>query len=325
MAMQLELFRSPAMVRTRLVAQSIWKNRWFGWVIIAVFALWYLWWCFHIPSPAKAATVLAVIAAIMAYRGEPEGFEKLFWTLVLFAFLLVELTAIDRKEYAEKLAHDADVKKQDSQFTDIGTGIKTGVQGILDESHRQFEKTIEDDSKHFDATMALEKEGIDQITGGTSYIVVDAVPSPTQPENDNLALLITLCDKCVDSVTAHIYMREGPPGGKQSPEVMIFDGTLDTNGLWATKKITPSQVGLNQYYFQILARNKPTDEVMHVRFNWTKRTWETSWITTRQLSRPQYNPKTGMAEGMTNKFLERKTWHTVPTAHLNPKTIKDLP
>jgi hypothetical protein len=91
MPVQLELFTSPRIVRARILAQSIWKNRWFGWVMIALFSLGYLWWCFHIPSPAKAATVLAVIAAIMAYRGEPEGFEKLFWMLVLFGFLFVEL------------------------------------------------------------------------------------------------------------------------------------------------------------------------------------------------------------------------------------------
>jgi len=157
MATQLELFSSPRVVHVRLVAQSIWKNSWFGWLMIGAFVLWYAWWCFHVPSPAKAATVLAVIAAIMAYRGEPEGFEKLFWTIVLFAFLFMELKAIDHKESSDEIQRSAARTQEAKNFETIGEGISaqisqsqqafsatmTSMKGLLNESREHFGTTIE--------------------------------------------------------------------------------------------------------------------------------------------------------------------------------------
>lgn len=93
--------------------------------MIGAFSLWYARWCYNLPSPAKAATVLAVIAAIMSYRGEPEGFEKMFWTLVLFAFLFVELRAIDHKDQFDELARQGQERIEENNFRLVGRGIET--------------------------------------------------------------------------------------------------------------------------------------------------------------------------------------------------------
>jgi len=123
MAMQLELFRSAWAVRFRVVAERIWRNPWFGWLLIGASASWYAWWCFHIPSPAKAATVLGFIAAVMVFRGEPDGVEKFFWTIVLFSFLLLEIKAIDHKDHLDELARQNAEARETKSFGDIGEGI----------------------------------------------------------------------------------------------------------------------------------------------------------------------------------------------------------
>jgi hypothetical protein len=140
--MQLELFRSQHVARLRAVrmaAQSVWKNPWFGWLLILGFAIWYAWWALPIPSPAKAATVLGVIAAIMALRGDPEGYEKMFWIIVLFAFLFMEIKAIDHKEREDESLRQAQRAEESRQFQQIGDGIQ---------------KTINQDEKQFEATAA---------------------------------------------------------------------------------------------------------------------------------------------------------------------------
>lgn len=137
MLRQLEMFRSALAVQLRTKAKSIWKNPWFGWLMIVGFSLWYLWWGYNIPSPAKAATVLGFIAAVMALRGEPEGFEKMFWTIVLFAFLFMELKAIDRKDQDDELARKTQRTEEAEQFKRIGIGI----QRTITQSDKQFQVT----------------------------------------------------------------------------------------------------------------------------------------------------------------------------------------
>ena len=313
------------MMRARLVAEAIWRSRWFGWVMIGIFLLWYAWWWCHIPSPAKAATVLAVIASIMAYRVEPGDFEKLAWTVVLFAFLFMELRAIDYREDQEKIAHDAEVLRQAQEFSAIGTSIQTGVQGILKQSHDEFAQTVQGESKHFDATMQKAQEGIDQITGGKSYIIVDTVPNPKNPEDSKLALLISLCPKCADDVTSRIYVWQANPVSESEHDPPIYEGAVDANMRYAKDKITPSTVGVTTYIVHAIARNRPTTEVLEVRFNWKKREWESSWIIAREIKAPHYDPKTHVVEGLRSKVLAKRGWHTVPVAYPDPKTTKTIP
>jgi hypothetical protein len=252
MATQLELFHSPQVVRLRLVAQSIWKNRWFGWVMIDAFSLWYAWWCFNLPSPAKAATVLAVIAAIMAYRGEPEGFEKLFWTLVLFAFLFVELRAIDYKEFLDKQTQAITKAAEDKQFTDIGTGITSGVQGIMAQNSLQFQHTVAQQSQQFDATMKKVQVNINEVTGGNSYAIV--YPDFTPTSKNAFPLMVEVCFKCKYSIpSAHISIERGPTAAYAGPS--IYTGNVDSHfALNIGNPISPSLVGESVYTISVFAR-----------------------------------------------------------------------
>ena len=51
-------------------------------------------WYFHIPPPSYSVTFMAVAAGLMALRPEMGGREKWLWTLVLFAFAVVEIFPI---------------------------------------------------------------------------------------------------------------------------------------------------------------------------------------------------------------------------------------
>jgi hypothetical protein len=101
---QFELFGLRWAIRLRSIANDIWKSHYFGWALISCSGLGYLYWSSHVPSPGEAVAALAVLAAIMTFRGEIGGLEKFFWMLVLFAFLFMELRAIDkdRADYARE-------------------------------------------------------------------------------------------------------------------------------------------------------------------------------------------------------------------------------
>jgi hypothetical protein len=181
MAMQLELFRSPWAVKFRVMAGRLWKNPWFGWFLIGAFASWYAWWCFQIPSPAKAATVLGFIAAVMVFRGEPEGFEKFFWTIVLFAFLLLEIRAIDHKDHLDELARQSAETRETKSFSEIGEGINKQSR----QSQQQFEETVAQQSQDFDETMSRSDvimkglgDSMRMQTGGDSFAYVTFTVEP---------------------------------------------------------------------------------------------------------------------------------------------------
>jgi len=70
---------------------------------LSVFALYLFcfllaYWEVNIPSTGKAVAALAVAAAAMTIRGEMHGKEKLAWMLLLFAFLSLEITSIDKEQ-----------------------------------------------------------------------------------------------------------------------------------------------------------------------------------------------------------------------------------
>jgi len=284
-ATQLEFFDSPMAIRVRLMAQSIWKNYWFGWVTILSFSIWYAWWCYHIPSPAKAATLLAVIAAIMAYRAEPEGFEKLFWTLVLFGFLFLELHAIDHKEILDAQERHSTQMEEQNNFRRIGTGITAGVQGILDESHEQFQATME----QFGATMKKSNE---------IYVGVHSLPNLIAAKNAALAEVLKRQGLPPDNVklraavvAANIltYIADNPPPNYQygtfapddknaiysqyshklstgfierfSPEAAAIYKTLEERGVqmpqWVKLRCqeTPNHIGLNEHLMRQCAED----------------------------------------------------------------------
>lgn len=135
MSRQMEAFKSRLVASVRTSTQSLW-NRW-GLVTIVAFTLWCLRWEFHIPSPAKAATVLAVLSAIMALSGDANRFEKVTWVFLLFAYLIVELTAIDYKDYQDEDLRRKQRAEEGRNFKRIGEGI----QQTISQSEKQFEAT----------------------------------------------------------------------------------------------------------------------------------------------------------------------------------------
>ncbi len=297
------------------MAQSVWNNRWFGWVMIGAFSLWYAWWCFHIPSPAKAATVLAVIAAIMAYRGEPEGFEKLFWTLVLFAFLFVELRAIDHKDQLDEIARQSAQASEAKHFSDIGEGIKKQSR----QSQQQFEATVEQQSKQFAATMKIEQQNVNQITGGKSYAVV--LPDTTDGTADSLPIGIVMCLTCEESIVASVYVQEAELAG-QGSGTLTFQGQVNPHSMFTIGKISVLRGKEKSYKITVFARNKPTFEILKIRFNQEKKHWQFSYSITREEKQAHLNPKTQMAEGEVFKILVKETiWDEFNATPQNPSTI----
>ena len=313
MARQLELFQSYRAVWLRTLAQSVWHHRWFGWVMIIGFSAWYTWWGYHIPSPAKAATLLAVIAAIMAYRGEPEGFEKLFWTIVLFAFLFMELSAIDHKEKIDEETRQESRIEEAKAFEKIGQGIQKSI----DQSDSQFRQTVAQQSQHFDATMKESRMNVDEITGGDSYVIV--YPDLTPRKEPKFPMFVRLCTKCQYSISnAAVHMTDEPDSNLDAP--LIYQGNVDPGIALGLAAITihPALKGESVYKIFVAARNKPTMEILKVRFNTDAQQWECSWHIEREVKLPRYNAQSHMAEGQVMKVLEDSPWIGNHMTPVNP-------
>ena len=316
------------MVRFRLVAlhlaivvrdksEAVWARRAFGmWLIfVGMFAsACLLWW---VPSPGIGVAIMGIVAALMTARKDPSGWEKAGWTFMMFALLLVEILAIrkDRREHDEQIARvlqeevsaRAEAKEK---FGEIGNGINEQSR----KSETQFEKTIGQQSTQFHTTMAKAQLGIDQITGGDSYVVVSPSFGPTG-NPPTFPLSASACDKCRTSIPdAHIYVE----GDIHSVEhgSLVYEGMINTTfGVMTSAKIEPSSTGaVSAYKITTLARNKPTLETLWVRFNTALQRWECKWHIERMDKMPYRNEKTGMAEGAKIQILEDQDWETnIPT------------
>ncbi len=131
-----------------------------------------LWvWEYNIPSPGKAATVLAVVAAVMTFRGDMRGGEKLAWTVLLFGFMYLEITSIDTERKANEYMRSVAMEQERKSFDSIGRGI----QANLAQSQQQFTETMEKEAQ----VSELSRRNLLNITGGNSYAVVEPVTLPT--------------------------------------------------------------------------------------------------------------------------------------------------
>jgi len=92
------------MVRFRYLVEDVWKGVALGYLLIAVAVALCIHWYFHIPPPSYSVTLMAVAAGLMAMRPEMTGRERWLWTVVLFAFAIVELRAINH----DRTEHDLD-------------------------------------------------------------------------------------------------------------------------------------------------------------------------------------------------------------------------
>ena len=113
---------------TRTKTEEMWRKSSFGYFLVIIAVGFAVLWYFRVPPPGYSVTAMGVAAGVMALRAEMSGREKWLWTLILFAFALVEIRAIshDRtvhdKEQAETRAHEA------QSFSLIGTGIQQSIE-----------------------------------------------------------------------------------------------------------------------------------------------------------------------------------------------------
>jgi len=140
-------------IEAREESEALWAHPAFGtWLIFlgVATAACLLWW---LPSPGIGVATMGIAAALMAARKEPSGRQKVGWTFMTFALLLVEVLAIreDRQE------HDAVLNGILAQEVTARSEAKTNFEGIAN----GIKGTIEQSQKHFDATMAGMKSVLD--------------------------------------------------------------------------------------------------------------------------------------------------------------------
>ena len=115
--------------------------------------------------PGKAVAALAVAAAIMAFRGEMGGKEKVAWMLLLFGFLFIENHSIDTERRANESYRNEVRIQEENNFRDIGHDITSGVT-----------KVVEDNQGKFNSTMSAWKDTVNTETGGDSFCYFDVHP-----------------------------------------------------------------------------------------------------------------------------------------------------
>lgn len=241
---------------------------------------------------------------------------KMSWIAMLFIMLATEYRAIDKAQ------NDSDLAQQKS-LTAIGDGFKA----VIRESSEDFKRTSEQASAQFEATMNRSnllvngvRKSIEAQTGGNSYVVV----APVYSKDDDLELHLGIiaCATCTDSIpSAHIFMNMVYP--TQEKDSLIFEGQIDPGYYqYGTKTITPFTVGESTYAIRVYARNKPTTEVLSIRFNYIQQIWEYSYRVAREMKRPHYNPKTKLAEGLVATQLEYQPWISSHMTTVDPKHMK---
>ena len=150
--------------------EQVWKNAWFGYLLIAVsvsVALWLVW---HLPPPGFAIGALAVVAGVMALRPDMGGWEKWFFFVLLLAFMVIEIRAITK-----------DRQDQDERFFTIARSLQTTVQNSAT-AINSLDRLIREDRQHFDEAMIGISASVKTQTGGDSfaYITFTAQPAPGQ-------------------------------------------------------------------------------------------------------------------------------------------------
>ena len=104
------------------------------------FALWWIPYS-HLPQPGWAVAIIAFAAAVMSIHDEMKGWQKGIWLLVIGAFLITELRAINKdrvdsdvKALADRSAQDKPFKAvrdvQDADFKATANGLETAIGGI---------------------------------------------------------------------------------------------------------------------------------------------------------------------------------------------------
>jgi hypothetical protein len=303
----------------RSEAEPSWHRKPLSVGALYVFIGFLAYWEIHVPSPGKAVTALAVAAAAMSIRGEMGGKEKVAWMLLLFAFLSLELTSIDTERRASEEMQSQIRWQEAEHFKKIGHDINYGLQDVVTQSEKQFRQTVQQQSKQFAATMKIEQQNVNQITGGKSYAVV--LPDTTDSTVDVLPIGIVMCDTCEESIVASVYVQEAELAGPGTG-TLTFKGQVNPHSMFMIGKISGLRGKEKSYKITVFARNKPTFEILRIRFNQEKKHWQFSYSITREEKQAHFNPKTQMAEGEVFTILVKETvWDEFKATPQNPSTV----
>jgi hypothetical protein len=114
-----------------------WHKKPFSVVALYVFLFVLSYLQMRVPSPGVAVLWMGAAATLMTVFGELNGKEKIAWTLLLFGFLSLELTSIDRERDASEGVRQLTIWREALHFKDVGTSIKESN----DEARRRDEIT----------------------------------------------------------------------------------------------------------------------------------------------------------------------------------------
>jgi hypothetical protein len=140
--------------------ETVWKKGWFGYCLIAIGAGAFLWFTWQLPPSGYSITAMAVVAAVMALRPEIGGREKWLWFVLLLAFMVVEIRAINK-----------DRKDQADNFGKIVDNLQQAVQKATEAVNELKTLTIENRT-HFDQTMGAIGDSVKTQTGGDSFAFI---------------------------------------------------------------------------------------------------------------------------------------------------------
>jgi hypothetical protein len=131
---------------------------------------------------------MAVAAALMALREEMRGRERSLWAVLLIVLAFIEIKAIKKDNASREEAQQHALAEERQHFSDIGDGIRDAIHT----SQQQFQSTINDNQKKFDATMGRTRQilkstekaadtanhAVEAVTGGASYPLVGISYNP---------------------------------------------------------------------------------------------------------------------------------------------------
>src|ERR1035438_875140 len=144
--------------------ESLSKSDWLFFAIQVGAAMWIYQWWFHLPPPGYSVGVLAVLAAVMSVHGEMPPFQKVFWLLLIAAFLFLEFRAIDW-DRANIDAHDALVRMEErSQFREVMHEDQEHFQELLRGDQSQFQSLLSSETKTQKFAETKANFGIQMIT-----------------------------------------------------------------------------------------------------------------------------------------------------------------
>jgi len=287
---------------------------------LTVAAFWFYWY-WHTPAPNKAVLWLGGVAALMLLV-EMRPIHKAIYFILVIGLMFMENRAIDndRANFARDEAYRR--AQENKQFSEIGTSISVNVQKLLDQSDTHFLKTLKQESEQFAATMQRFQVNVDEITGGSSYVVV--YPDTAKPEGrgNTFPLMINVCSHCQYSVPdAYVLLQRDVNSSDQGE--FIYKGRVNTSfGVIVGATITPNANGETFYRINVEAPNKPTTEILRVRFSNEDREWQYAWQVWRQDKPPRMNVKTRKLEGQKRRLLEEHTWDTNFTVESSPIIVK---